>query len=76
MATPIRIKGRITRSAEWKPKNIFLPDKMIAELKEKYDANSDQALFFALMLDALGDVNLKKEKSIDVEDYVDRFKED
>lgn len=72
----IRIKGKMRRTATSRPKNIFLPEKMIAELKEKYDADSDQVLFFALALDALGDINLKKAKSIDVEDYVARFAED
>jgi hypothetical protein len=69
----IRIKGKLRRTAEYRPLNIYFTDKMLEALKEKYDADSTQALFYALALDALGDVNLKKDQEINIEEFLEKY---
>lgn len=69
----IRIRGKLKRTAEYRQINLYFTDKMLDALKEKYDADSVQALFYALALDALGDVNLKKDKDIRIEDFLEKY---
>lgn len=67
--TKIRIKGKYNRKLfnPQKSSTLYLDEELRQELKNKYDADSLQALFYALALDAVGRINLKKDKFVDIE---------
>ena len=77
MSNPIRIKGKVNRkllkeSGKTTPHTFLLDEALESELKEKYDADSNQALFYALALDAVGAINLQKDKVIDIEKVIEK----
>lgn len=68
-----RIKGKISRKdGAARQYQIYLPKDVANRLEEKFDYDSLSALFTALALDQLGDINLKKEKIINIEDYLQK----
>jgi len=67
-----RLRGRIKRT-NFKPTNVHLPEKLKAELKKRFDADSDQVMWLAFALNALGDIDLKKSKDIEIDEALSKY---